>query len=68
MEYVEAPFAVMVKLDPLQIDPLFTEMTGNATTVTLLTAATDETHPLALVPVTEYALVEVGATVEEPLL
>jgi hypothetical protein len=51
---------------PEQMLPLFTEMAGTAFTVTLDTAVLDETQPCALVPVTEYAVVEEGVTVKVP--
>jgi hypothetical protein len=56
----------MVNVCPAHIDPLLTEITGIAFTVTLDTAAADETHPRLLVPVTEKLLVEAGITVFEP--
>jgi hypothetical protein len=43
----------MLKVDPLQIEPLLTLTTGNACTVTVATAVLDETQPSALVPVIE---------------
>ena len=63
---VLAPLGDMVKDCPLQIEPLFTEITGMAYTVTLAIAGAADTHPAVLVPVTEYCVVEEGETVAEP--
>ena len=51
---------------PAQMDPVFTEITGRATTVTLLTAGALLIHPAELVPVTEYEVVVVGLTIAAP--
>ena len=47
-----APLGVMVKLDPLQIDPELTANVGIAFTVTVLTTPVELIQPDALVPVT----------------
>ena len=48
--YVDAPVGFIVKDEPLQIDPEFTEIVGFAFTVT--EAITVPKHPAALAPVT----------------
>ena len=64
--YEIAPEGTMVKIYPAQIVPLFTETMGEAITVTFEIAATDELHPDAIVPVTEYAEFTDGITVLLP--
>jgi hypothetical protein len=50
--YVLAPLGLMVKLPPEQMLPLFTLITGDVSTVTLLIAASVLTQPARLVPIT----------------
>jgi hypothetical protein len=66
-EYVLAPLGSMVKLWPLQMLPLLTEITGIALTVTVTTVGPVLTQPAELVPVTEYEVVEAGVTTGVPL-
>jgi len=63
---VFAPEGRIVNDCPEQMVPLFTVMVGVMSTVTLLTAPIKLIHPAEFVPVTEYELVTIGATVEEP--
>jgi hypothetical protein len=51
--YVFAPVGAIVNDFPAQIDPLLTDITGCAFTVTDETAVFELTQPAALVPVTE---------------
>jgi hypothetical protein len=59
-EYVVAPAAVNVAVDPEQMEGEFTVMLGNGFTVTVATAVLE--HPF-VVPVTVYDLVLLGETV-----
>ena len=47
-----APDGIIVNEFPLQIVPLVAEMVGVIRTVTLEVAATEDTHPTLLVPIT----------------
>ena len=51
---------------PLQIAPEFTVKLGAVLTVTVLTTPTKSTHPVELVPVTVYEVVDVGLTTLDP--
>src|SRR5688500_2730434 len=52
MVYDAAPVGTMVKAEPEQRLPLFTDTTGNGCTVTVATAKVVDTQPCALVPFT----------------
>jgi hypothetical protein len=56
----------MVKEDPEQIEPLFTDITGRGLTVTNLLAVPSQA--LTLNPITEYVVDEPGATEIEELV
>jgi hypothetical protein len=62
-EYVDAPLAVSVTGNPLQI-AVFGE-TVSATVVTVIVPCPVEVHPFASVPVTVYVIVEFGFAVTE---
>jgi hypothetical protein len=64
--YVLAPEGTIVNEFPEQILPLFTEMVGEAFTVTLLMAVFELTHPFVPVPVTLNDVFVVGLTMELP--
>ena len=59
--YVEAPVAVSVVLEPLQMVAAGTLMVGNGLTVTVTVVV--PTQPAAEVPVTVYVVVVVGFAV-----
>jgi hypothetical protein len=61
-----APEGVIVNVSPLQIEPLFTEITGPCITFTTDTAVLLEAHPWLLTPVTEYEVDWKGVTVALP--
>ena len=50
---VPAPDGVIIKDEPVQIEPLVALMVGNAFTVTVACAVLLDTQPSELVPVTE---------------
>ena len=62
-----APEGIIVKEVPEQILPLFTEIVGEAFTVTLLIAVLELTQPFVPVPVTLKEELVVGLTIELPL-
>jgi hypothetical protein len=57
---------VRVNEAPLQIVPLFTEITGRVTTFTLTSAGAAEAQPKALVPNTVYVAFAEGLTTAVP--
>ena len=61
-----APLGVIVKLSPEHITPPDTVKLGAVLTVTVLTTPTKSTHPVELVPVTVYEVVDVGLTTLDP--
>ena len=61
-----APVGIKVNELPGQINPPFNVTVGVVFTVTLATAAVEDTHPLVLVPLTEYDVVVFGVTVKLP--
>src|SRR5688500_14566099 len=64
--YVAAPAGMITAELPEQMVALFTEMVGVAFTDTDATAVFEEIQPSALVPVTEYDVVEDGLIVKLP--